>query len=78
MHTVTADEQKRIRIPDAEPGQVFAYDKAEDGTITLTQVKKSEPEPGKVKFIKEDGYTVGVTDRNVSLETIKELLAEFP
>ena len=31
-----------------------------------------------MKFIKKNGFTVGHTDRQVSLETIKELLSEFP
>ncbi len=31
-----------------------------------------------VRFVKRGRYTVGHTDKHVSLETIKELLAEFP
>lgn len=34
--------------------------------------------PPKFKLVKEDGYTVIETDRRVSLDTIKELLADFP
>lgn len=45
MHTLVADDKKRVRIPDAKPGQVFAYEK--DGkTITLSEVvKKKTKEP---------------------------------
>jgi len=44
MHTVTADKYKRVRLPDAKPGQVFAYYSVE-GNITLTVVKKTERRP---------------------------------
>jgi hypothetical protein len=41
MHTIVADDKKRVRIPDIKPGQVFAYE--HDGkTITLTEVVKKE------------------------------------
>ncbi len=39
------DKQQRVRLPDAKPGQVFAYETDSTGTIiTLHQVKKVEPE----------------------------------
>jgi hypothetical protein len=47
-----------------------------------TQMSKKQSKEGsrqghdKVKFIKKDGFTVGHTSKQVSLETIKELLAE--
>lgn len=34
--------------------------------------------PAKVRFVKENGYTVGVSDQPVTLEAIKAALAEFP
>jgi len=39
VKTLTVDSSKRIRIPDAKPKQVFAYENHGNGTITLTQVK---------------------------------------
>ncbi|HEY6184367.1 MAG TPA: hypothetical protein VIW67_19135 [Terriglobales bacterium] len=39
MKTLTVDSSKRIRIPDAKPKQVFAYENHGDGTITLTEIK---------------------------------------
>ena len=39
MKALTVDDQKRIRIPDAKPRQVFAYENHGNGTITLTEVK---------------------------------------
>jgi len=39
MKTLKVDGQKRIRIPDAIPKQVFAYENHGDGSLTLTLVK---------------------------------------
>jgi hypothetical protein len=44
VHTLKTDKQQRVRLPDAKPGQVFAYELDPAGVITLHQVKKSEPE----------------------------------
>ena len=44
MKTLTVDDQKRIRIPDAKPRQVFAYENHGNGTITLTEVKVERKE----------------------------------
>jgi hypothetical protein len=52
MHTVTADERKRVRLPDAKPKQVFAYEPQADGTIRLVPVKVEVKEafpPGSLK-----------------------------
>jgi hypothetical protein len=38
MKILTVDDQKRIRIPDAKSGQVYAYQINADGTMTLTEV----------------------------------------
>jgi hypothetical protein len=42
MDTVKADSAKRVRIPDAKPGQVFAYERTGEGVFTLTAVKKTD------------------------------------
>jgi hypothetical protein len=42
METVKADDKKRIRIPDVEPGQVFAYELTASGGFLLTPVKKAD------------------------------------
>ncbi len=45
MHTVVADKQQRVRLPDAKPGQAFAYELDATGSIiTLRKVNKIEPE----------------------------------
>lgn len=52
MKTVLADDQKRVRIPDAKPRQVFAYENHGDGRFTLTlvdaEMRESFP-PGSLK-----------------------------
>ena len=45
MKTVTVDDQKRIRIPDAKPRSKFAYENHGDGRITLTIVRAEVQEP---------------------------------
>lgn len=45
MKTLTVDDHKRIRIPDAKPRQVFAYENKGNGTLTLTLVKAEAQEP---------------------------------
>jgi hypothetical protein len=44
VHTLTVDAKLRVRIPDAKPGQVFAYENRGDGSFTLTEVKVTRKE----------------------------------
>jgi hypothetical protein len=79
MITVKADNRSRIKLPDAKPGQVFVLENNADASITITLVRKAEPEKGKVTFIKKNGFTVGHTDKKVSAQAIMDHLAEeFP
>ena len=39
MTTVKVDDRKRVRIPDAEPGQIFAYIDNGNGSFTLMPVQ---------------------------------------
>ena len=39
MKTLTVDDHKRVRIPDAKPRQVYAYENHGNGSFTLTEVK---------------------------------------
>jgi len=45
MKTLTVDDHKRVRIPDARPRQVFSYEPESDGTIRLVPVKAVAQEP---------------------------------
>jgi hypothetical protein len=78
MITLKADDRSRVKLPDARPGQVFVYEKAGHGQFILTVVRKEETPVGKVKLVKQGGFTVGVTDRTITPEKIKELLSELP
>lgn len=44
VHTLVVDAKKRIRLPDAQPNQVFAYEQKGEGLIVLTRLVKQEPE----------------------------------
>jgi hypothetical protein len=44
VKTLTADDHKRIRIPDAKPRQVYAYSADSDGTVTLKPIKAQAKE----------------------------------
>jgi hypothetical protein len=44
VKTLTVDDQKRIRIPDARPRTKFAYENHGNGTITLTEVRAEAKE----------------------------------
>jgi hypothetical protein len=80
MVTLKADNRRRVQLPGAKPGQVFAYVDEGNGRVTLILVKPVvEDRPtAKVRFIKEDGFTVGVSDRAVDETALKQALAEFP
>jgi len=64
MKTVTVDDKKRIRIPDAKPQQVFAYEHIGDGSIKLTLIKPKIKEP----------FPPGSLKRYVTPEANEELL----
>ena len=54
MSIVTADDHKRVEIPDAKPGQSFTYESS-GGAITLTPVKQGEPRVIKGRLIRRKG-----------------------
>jgi hypothetical protein len=45
MVTVKADNRRRVQLPDAKPGEIFAYQDNGDNTITLIKVKAERKEP---------------------------------
>jgi hypothetical protein len=45
MKTLKVDANKRIRIPDVKPRQVFSYENEGNGRFTLTLVKAEVKEP---------------------------------
>jgi hypothetical protein len=48
VHTVVVDSKKRVRLPKAKPGQVFALEPQDDGSLVLLPIKepkRKEPFP---------------------------------
>lgn len=45
MKTLTVDDDQRIRLPDAAPQSVFAYEEESSGVIRLTPVRAEAEEP---------------------------------
>lgn len=44
MVTLKADDDRRVQLPQAKPGQVFAYEETGAGQITLTLVDSQRRE----------------------------------
>ncbi len=71
VKTLIVDAHKRIRIPDAKPRQVFAYENLGNGHVTLTLVDAVEPFPkGSLrKYITEESNEeLSVLARSSSLQ----------
>ncbi len=66
------DKQKRVRLPDAKPGQVFAYETDPTGTIiTLHSVKQTEADVEILELDNLDPTTLAPKERGeVSRESI--------
>ncbi len=65
MKTLTVDDQKRIRVPDAKPRQVFAYENNGDGSLTLSLVKAE----------RKERFPPGSLKKYITAENNKEMLA---
>jgi hypothetical protein len=56
MKTLTVDDRQRVRLPQAKPGQVFAYEPNSDGTIKLIpMIPKRGPKRVVAKLVKRGG-----------------------
>jgi hypothetical protein len=78
MVTVKADNRRRVQLPDAEPGQVYALERAGEGQFVLTLVKKVEPKLPRARLVKRGGYLVADTGQPLNMDVIRQLLMEFP
>jgi hypothetical protein len=56
METVKVDNKKRVRLPNAEPGQVFALEESGQ-VVTLTPVKPVEKDVPVVKPVRRPDGT---------------------
>ena len=78
MITTKADSRKRVVVPQAEAGRVYAVGENADGSITLTAVKPMEVASLKCRLAKENGFTVVVPGQPINELAIMELLTDFP
>jgi hypothetical protein len=76
--TVVADSKHRVTLRRAKPGDRFDLEIPEEGKYVLTKLEPARSRVRRVRFVKRNGYTVGVSDQPVSEETIREALADFP
>ena len=75
MKTLTVDAHKRIRIPDAKPRQVFAYENEGNGRLVLTVVRAEAKEPFPPGSLKK--YITPERDAEM-LELLKGCSLEIP
>jgi hypothetical protein len=50
----------------------------EEGNYVLTRLEPTKPQPSRVRFVKQNGYTVAISDQPVSGQAIRDALDEFP
>ena len=56
MKTLTVDDRRRVTLPQARPGQVFAYELDSDGSIKLVPVvAKRSPKRIQARLVERDG-----------------------
>jgi hypothetical protein len=75
--TVVTDNEKRVVLPQAQPGECFDVQVCGNGFV-LRKLDSVSPMPAKVRFIKRDGFTVAVADQPIDEEALREALANFP
>jgi len=77
--TVVADKRKRVTLHGAKPGERFDVQIVGDGKFVLTRLEPvGESRPAKVRIVRRGQYSVGVLDRPINEQAIKEALSEFP
>jgi hypothetical protein len=74
-----ADSKKRVTIRLAKPGERFDVQAAGDGKFLLTRLEPVQgTPPAKVRIVKRGKYSVGVLDRPINEQALKEALSDFP
>jgi hypothetical protein len=76
--TVTADDRRCVILPTAQPGESFNLQLIDGGKILLTPLESQPVPTAKVTVLKENGYTVGLLDRPINEQALKEALVAFP
>lgn len=79
MKTLKVDSSKRVRLGQARPGDCYQIQASVDGlTFTLTKIVPDKSRPAKVRFEKRGRYRVGIVDRPIDEQALKEALEDFP
>lgn len=73
---LTADNKKRMVVPDARPGDVFDYQRLGNGHFSLVRLER--PTPPRVKLVRRHGYLVAVGSRTITCEETRKAMDEFP
>ena len=76
--TTKADNQRRIVVPQATPGQVYSVQENADGSLTLSLIGPTKMPDLKCRLGKEGGFTVAVPGQPIDERAIDEVLADFP
>jgi len=77
--TVVADNKKRVTLRLAKPGDRFDVQVSPEGKFILTKLEPvRQTPPAKVRVKKRGAYHVGVLDRPIDEQALKEALADFP
>lgn len=72
--TVTADNKSRVTLPMARPGERYDVLVAGDGKYILTRLDPTRETWACVRIEKRGRYSVGVLDRPINTEALKEAL----
>ena len=77
--TVVTDNKSRVTRCLAKPGDRFDVQAPSDGHYILTRLEPVQPRvAAKVRIEKRGQYHVGILDRPINEEALKEAVAEFP
>jgi len=76
--TAIADSKHRVTLRQAKPGDCFDVKILAEGKYVLTRLEPAKQRPNRVRFVKRNGYTVGVLDHPIDPEALKRALADFP
>jgi len=77
--TVAADNKERVTLRLANPGDRFDVRVGPEGKFILTKLEPvQETPPADVRIEKRGRYHVGVLDRPINQEALKEALADVP
>ena len=76
MTTLKVDDDKRVRLPEAKPGTVFAYEQDNSGRVTLTPVENAQP--NQARLARQNGRSYLINDLPITNEDVQRALENFP